>query len=481
MRGTNELGLGKLPPQAITEEEAILGALMLIKEALGEVQHLLFPSVFYRDAHQLIYSAILDLAKANNPVDIITVTGQLKKNETLDLIGGPFFITQLTNRVGGGGSLQHWTKTVMECWAKREMIQCAASILKEAYSDSFDIFNLIGSSDVMIQKINDSLISGEESDNYSDMVDKAVGNIINLSSNPNSLSGVPTGNHKLDNATGGWQRSDLIIMAARPGMGKTTRLLGFVKAALESGKSVAMFSLEMSSQQIIHKQINEASEIYINKLRTGNINSYELAKLKSSAEALKSRNFHLNQKGAVSPNYIRTACRRIKKKHGLDLVVIDYLQLCSPNERNRNSSKENEVSEVSAALKAIAKELDVPVIVLSQLNRDVESLPDKRPQLSHLRSSGSIEQDADIVLGMYRGSYYFDEMKQDVPFLVEKYEQMGYTEDDWLQASVIEFLKNRNGAIDNRVVERFNGALSRFSSDSNIEVKIQPDGQAAPF
>ncbi len=139
------------------------------------------------------------------------------------------------------------------------------------------------------------------------------------------------------------------------------------------------------------------------------------------------------------------------------------------------------MSEVSAALKAIAKELDVPVIVLSQLNRDVESLPDKRPQLSHLRSSGSIEQDADIVLGMYRGSYYFDEMKHDVPFLVEKYEQMGYTEDDWLQASVIEFLKNRNGAIDNRVVERFNGALSRFSSDSNIEVKIQPDGQAAPF
>lgn len=458
----SEFNYGKIPPQAIEEEDILLGAIMLVKEVLPEVQQMLFPEVFYKDANQRIYSAILELDKNNNPVDIVTVTNQLKKSGDLDIVGGPFHITTLTNRVGGAGSYEFIARLLLEKWAAREVINSAGEMMRSAYENDADVFSILSGSDNRIQKINDALLGGGKSDSYAQRVDNVVKATIELSKSPNTISGVPTGSKKLDLRIGGWQRTDLIIVAARPGMGKTTRALNFAIAPLMAGMSVAAFSLEMSAAQLIHKQINEDCELLIDQLRTGRLTPYEIEKLKKSAEILKSRKLHIDDTGAISPNHIRLICRKLKKKQGLDLIIVDYLQLMKPNERNRNSNKENDLSDITAAMKAIAKELDVPVILLSQLNREVETRNDKRPQLADLRGSGAIEQDADVVIGIYRGSYYYTEMHEDVKALLSVFSDYGITEEQWKNTSSLGILKNRNGRAGTTVLEMFRGDISRF-------------------
>jgi len=463
---------GYLPPQDTAMEEVILGQLLLVRDAFDIVSEMISGDMFYKEAHSLIYKAISELKIRREPVDVMTVTNELKKLNSLDLVGGPFAVTQLTNRVASGANIEAHCRILMEKYARRKVIELSQEQMKYAYDDTVDIFSILQHSDSSVQAINDRLTGSDITEDYASMVDNTVQVIEKISTGEEKISGIPTSSHKLDEVTGGWQKTDLIILAARPGMGKSTRALMMAKKALMTGKSVVMFSLEMGASQLIQKQINDTAEIPVKDLRTGNVNTYDLNRIKEAANELKKYNFHLIEKSAINLNYLTSTCRRIKKKHGLDLIIVDYLQLMRPTEYNKNRNTEAEVAEISAGLKMIAKDFDVPVIALAQLSRQVEQRADKRPNLSDLRSSGSIEQDADMVLFLYRPSYYYNEADKD-----PDYRDMN--PDDYQLLSELIISKHRNGDTGLMVQEKFKGNLSRFYSD-DFSGKITPN-ENVPF
>lgn len=468
--------LGYVPPQAIEIEQVVLGAMMLEKGSVDQVMELLPTDAFYKDTHQMIYSAIKKLSEAREPIDILTVTNALKKSGELDTIGGPFVITELTSRVASAANIEYHCRIILEKYARRKIMETAIESYKAAVDDTQDIFNILSFTDTSIQAVGDTLTGTGGEGEYQDMLTETVEKIETLAASDIKVSGVPTSNPKLDSITGGWQKTDLIILSGRPGSGKSTRALVIAKAALLAKKSVAMFSLEMSAQQIIHKQINDEAEVMVKDLRSGTLNQYDIAKIKEAAKRLYGHNFYLNDKSGINLNYISAVCRKRKKKFGLDLVVVDYLQLIRPVESYKGKSRENEVSEISSGLKRLAKDLDVPVIALSQLSRQVEQRADKRPSLSDLRESGAVEQDADVVFGLYRPSYYYTYL--DDP----DYKGESMPEDEYKMISELHILKNRNGETGIFIKEKFSGALSRFWSGEE-PTSITPNKQAegVPF
>lgn len=471
MRG-KRITEGLIPPQDIEMEQVVLGSLLLVRDAYDTVSELISQDVFYKESHGIIYAAISALRSRREPADIVTVTNELKKMGSLDLIGGPLAITQLTAKVASSHNIQSHCRILLEKYARREIIRQAIELHKFAYDESVDIFDVLSHADTATQAINDRLTGSDVSMSYQDIVDNTVSVIERISSGAEKLSGIPTSNHKLDEITGGWQNTDLIILAARPGMGKSTRALMMAKTALIHKKSVAMFSLEMGAGQLVQKQINESAEIPVKDLRTGNVNRLDMEKIKRSAEELKKYNFHLIEKSAINLNYLSSTCRRIKKKHGLDLIIVDYLQLMKANESVRGRNRENEVGEISSGLKSIAKDFDVPVIALAQLSRQAEQRADKRPMLSDLRESGSLEQDADMVLFLYRPSYYHTDVDGDPDY-------KGTDPNDYSMLSEMIISKHRNGDTGLMIKENFNGAVSRFWSD-NVPQKMSPN-EEPPF
>jgi replicative DNA helicase len=414
------LQYGKIPPQATDLEEAVLGALMLEKDALANVIDILKPEVFYKEAHQHIFEAIRNLFNRSQPVDILTVTSELKSMGMLDVVGGPFYIAQLTSRVVSAANIEYHTRIIVQKFIQRELIRISSEISTEAYEDTTDVFELLDKAESNLFNVSDTNLRRKYLDMQS-ILKEAILEIEKAkeASDHNEIStlGVPSGFTSLDRLTAGWQKSDLIILAARPSMGKTAFVLSMARnAAIDHGEPVAVFSLEMSALQLVMRLISMETELPSDKLRRGNLADHEWQQLNSRITKLEDAKIFIDDTPALSIFELRAKSRRLVAQHGIKLIIIDYLQLMTGNAENKGM-REQEISGISRALKGLAKELNIPVIALSQLSREVEKRPgSKKPILSDLRESGAIEQDADLVLFIYRPEYYkIDQFDDNTP------------------------------------------------------------------
>ncbi len=404
----NMLHMGKVPPQAIPLEEAVLGAIMLDKNALPTVLDILQPGSFYIEGHKFIYEAMLRLFEKTHPIDILTVHEELKSEGHIEQAGGPNYLVDLTNKVASAANIEYHARIIAQKHIQRELIRASTTIIKDSFDDTKDVFELLDDAERNLFDITQqNLNRGFES--IGTLALKAQKQLEELASKSEGLTGIPSGFTDLDRLTSGWQASDLIILAARPGMGKTAFTLSLAKnAAMDHQRPVAIFSLEMSNIQLVQRLISMEAEISSRKLRNGQLEAHEWQQLHSAVEKLSTVPIFIDDTPAINSFELRAKCRRLKMQHDIQLVVIDYLQLMSGNiDSKRSGTREQEISSISRALKGMAKELNIPVIALSQLSRAVETRGgEKRPMLSDLRESGAIEQDADIVSFIYRPEYY---------------------------------------------------------------------------
>ena len=458
---------GKVPPQALDLEEAVLGALMLEKDAVSAVIDILTPKVFYKDAHQRIFSAISRLFGKSDPIDILTVTNELKSTGELEMVGGPYYITMLTSRIASAANVECHSRIIQQKHIQRDLIHISSEIIKDAYEDTTDVFSLL-------DKAEQNLFSVSETNlrrNFEDMpslVRQAIDDIESAKDSDTHFRGVPSGFSDLDRITSGWQKSDLVILAARPSMGKTALALSMARnMSVDFKKPIAFFSLEMSAVQLVTRLISSESEIVSSKLKSGNLADHEWEQLNAKISNLSEAKIFIDDTPALSIFELRAKCRRLKQQHNIEMVFIDYLQLMTAGGDNKGN-REQEISQISRSLKALAKELDMPVLALSQLSRAVETRPgqSKRPILSDLRESGAIEQDADLVLFIYRPEYY-------------KIDQF---EDGSTTAGVTEVIiaKHRNGAVGD-VKLKFVDKFARFEDYNQGSNDFTPSDVQAGF
>ena len=402
---------GKVPPQAKELEEAVLGAIMLEKNAFDAVIEILKPECFYIDAHQRIYKAMQGLAHKNQPIDILTVAEELKTREELDMVGGAYYVTKLTNAVVSSAHIQAHSRIILQKFIQRELIRVSGEIIGDAYEDSTDVFDLLDDAETKLFEITNNHLR-KNFDTIDSVLVKTIQRIEDLRHKNEDFSGVPSGFASLDRVTYGWQNTDLIILAARPSVGKTAFALNLARnAALHASKPtpIAFFSLEMSSGQLVQRILSAESEIWLEKIARGKLEEHEMKQLYARGiQRLAQAPIFIDDTPALNIFELRAKCRRLKNKHNIGAIIIDYLQLMSGTGDNRSSNREQEISNISRNLKALAKELNVPIIALSQLSREVEKRKEgaKIPQLSDLRESGAIEQDADLVMFLYRPEYY---------------------------------------------------------------------------
>ncbi|MBC7867563.1 MAG: replicative DNA helicase [Gloeobacteraceae cyanobacterium ES-bin-316] len=405
---------GKVPPQAKELEEAILGAIMLEKSAFDTVIEILKPECFYVDAHQKIFKAMQGLAIKSLPIDMLTVVEELKLREDLEMIGGPYYVTKLTNSVVSSANIDAHSRIVLQKFIQRELIRISGEIIGDAYEDSTDVFDLLDNAEGKLFEITNNHLR-KNFDDIDSVLVKTFNRIEDMRNRKDEITGVPTGFPTLDKITYGWQPTDLIILAARPSVGKTAFALNLARTAAIRPKgddrpptAVAFFSLEMSSSQLVQRILSAESEIWLEKIARGKLEEHEMKQLyKNGFERLSKAPIFIDDSAALNIFELRAKCRRLKNKHNVGLIIIDYLQLMSGS-ADRNSNREQEISKISRDLKSLAKELQVPIIALSQLSREVEKRKEgnKMPQLSDLRESGAIEQDADLVMFLYRPEYY---------------------------------------------------------------------------
>jgi replicative DNA helicase len=458
---TNDMSsfvFGKVPPQASDLEEAVLGALMIDKDALPAVLDILRAESFYSDAHQAIYKAVLELFRNSKPIDLLTVTEEMRKMGTIDLLtSGPYYLVELTGRVGSAANIEYHARIIAQKHIQREMIRVSTGIIREAYEDTTDVFDLMDKAEQSLFAITETNLS-RSFEGMNTLASKLLKQIELLSQKEDGLTGVPTGFTELDRLTAGWQKSDLIIIAARPSMGKTAFTLSLARnAAMDFNKGVAFFSLEMSNLQLVQRLISMESEIPSSKLRNGQLEPHEWQQLHAAIERMSKAPIYIDDTPGINIFELRAKCRRLKAQHDIQLIMIDYLQLMSGgSDSSKSGNREQEISQISRALKGLAKELNVPVIALSQLSRAVETRGgSKKPQLSDLRESGAIEQDADIVGFIYRPEYY----------------QIMEDENGNSTKGMADILinKHRNGAL-GEVRLRFIGEFSKFADpeDANF-------------
>jgi len=401
---------GKVPPQAKELEEAILGAIMLEKSAFDTVVEILKPECFYVESHQRIFRAMQGLAIKSLPIDLLTVVEELKFREELDFVGGPYYVTKLTNAVISSANIDAHSRIVLQKFIQRELIRISGEIIGDAYEDSTDVFDLLDSAEGKLFEITNNHLR-KNFDDINTVLVKTIQRIEDMRNRQDSITGVPTGFTSLDRITYGWQSTDLIVLAARPSVGKTAFALNLARnAALHPTKptAVGFFSLEMSSSQLVQRILSAESEIWLEKIARGKLEEHEMKQLyKRGIDRLNNAPIFIDDSAALNIFELRAKCRRLKNKHNVGLIIIDYLQLMSGS-ADRNSNREQEISKISRDLKGLAKELQVPIIALSQLSREVEKRKEgnKMPQLSDLRESGAIEQDADMVMFLYRPEYY---------------------------------------------------------------------------
>lgn len=447
---------GKVPPQAIDLEEVVLGAMMIDKKGVDEVIVILHSEVFYKPAHQHIFEAIRTIYDNSEPVDLLTVSSQLKKNGKLDLAGGEFYLIQLTQKVSSSAHIEFHARIIIQKYIQRSLIKISNEIIEDSYNETTDVFDLLDTAESKLYEITQGNIK-RSSETAMNLVSEAKKRIEEIA-NKEGLSGVPSGFHKLDKITSGWQPSDLIVIAARPGMGKTALTLSMARnIAVEHNLPVAFFSLEMSSVQLITRLISSETLLSSEKLRTGNLEKHEWEQLNVKVKALETAPLFIDDTPSLSIFDLRAKARRLSSQHGIKLIIVDYLQLMTAGGNQKGGNREQEISTISRNLKALAKELNIPVIALSQLSRAVETRGGtKRPLLSDLRESGAIEQDADIVSFIYRPEYYkLDEWDDD-----EHSPTSG-------QAELI-IAKHRNGSL-GEIRLKFIGSLGKFENLEDFE------------
>lgn len=451
---------GKLPPQVTDFEEAVLGAMMIDKKGIDEVIDILQPDAFYKEGHKYIFEAIDQLFVGNQPIDLLTVSAQLRKNAKLDLAGGDAYLVSLTQKISSSAHIEFHSRVILQKFIQRSLIRISNEIIEDAYDETTDVFDLLDKAEAKLYEVTQGNIK-KSSETAQSLVAQAKKRIEEISTKE-GLSGLPTGFHKLDELTSGWQPSDLIIIAARPGMGKTAFVLSMARnIAIEAGAGVAFFSLEMSSVQLITRLISSETGLSSEKLRTGKLEKHEWEQLNVKVKDLERAPLFIDDTPSLSIFDLRAKARRLASQYGIKLIVIDYLQLMTAGGSQKGGgNREQEISTISRNLKALAKELDIPVIALSQLSRAVETRgTSKRPLLSDLRESGAIEQDADIVSFIYRPEYYKIEEWDD--------EFRSPT------AGQAEFIvaKHRNGGLDN-IRLKFLGMYGKFDNldeDARIE------------
>ena len=451
---------GKIPPQAVDLEEAVLGAMLIDKKGVDEVIDILQAEAFYKTSHQYIFESIFELFQASEPVDLLTVSNSLRKKGKLETVGGNPYLVQLTQKIASSAHIEFHARIILQKFIQRSLIKISSEIIENSYKESIDVFDLLDEAESKLYDVTQGNIK-KSSETAQSLVIQAKRRIEDISKRK-GLSGVSTGFEKLDQLTSGWQPSDLIIIAARPGMGKTALTLSMARnIAVLKEIPVAFFSLEMSSVQLITRLISAETGLSSEKLRTGKLAAHEWEQLNVKVGDLEKAPLYIDDTPSLSIFDLRAKARRLASQHGIKLIIIDYLQLMTAATNNKTGNREQEISTISRNLKALAKELDVPVIALSQLSRAVETRGGtKRPLLSDLRESGAIEQDADIVSFIYRPEYYgIDEWDDE-----ERSPSEG-------QAEFI-VAKHRNGGLDN-IRMKFIGHLGKFEDleqfDSSYE------------
>ena len=452
-----------LQPQALEVERAVLGALMNDLDAYAVVCEILSPESFYEQRNQLVYSAIRDLSLAEKPVDVLTVTDELEHQGCLDKVGGAIYIADLSNKVASSANIEYHARIIAHKFLARQLISFASDIETKAFDGSMDIDDLMQDAEGSLFELSRRNMKKDYTQ-IDPVISNAVEVIQKAAANKDGLTGVPTGYHKLDNITSGWQASDLVIIAGRPAMGKTSFALSMAKnIAADYKVPMAFFSLEMSNVQLVNRLISNCCEIQGSKILNGQLKPDEWERLDKRLNNLIGSPLYVDDTPGLSVFELRTKARRLVRDHGVKIIMIDYLQLMNANGM-RFSSRQEEVSTISRSLKQIAKELDIPILALSQLNRGVESregLEGKRPQLSDLRESGAIEQDADMVLFVHRPEYYHiyqDENGRDLHGMAQ-----------------IIIAKHRKGATGD-VLLNFRGEFTRFENPEDSNTNIENPG-----
>ncbi len=430
-------GKSKSLPQALDIEEAILGAILLDKKGLDEVIEILIPDVFYRPEHKEIFKVIKKLYHEAQPIDLYTISAQLKKEGKIEKIGGEYFLVFLTKKVVSSAHIEIYVRILQQKFILRSLIDISSKIIEKSYNDSIDVLELLSLAESNIFDISQNHIKKPYESSKS-LIHQAIERIktVELSK---GLSGISSGFKKIDAITSGWQKSDFIVIAGRPGMGKTAFMLTMARnIVVDNNVPVVIFSLEMSSIQLINRLISSETGFSSQKLRRGQLSNSEWEILYKKVRSLEEAPLFIDDTPSISVFDLRAKCRRLVSKRRVGLIFIDYLQLMTVGSGNKTFNREQEISIISRSLKALSKELDVPIIALSQLSRAVESRGgNKRPLLSDLRESGAIEQDADIVTFIYRPEYY--------GFINWDTEERS----PCLGEAEIIFAKNRNGLIDN--------------------------------
>ncbi len=455
---------GHLQPQAPELEEAVLGALMIEKDAYSLVSEILRPESFYERRHQLIYAAITALALRQEPVDILTVAQQLRSAGNLEEVGGPFYITQLSGKVASSAHIEYHARIIAQKFLARELISFTSNIQTKAFDETQDVDDLMQEAEGKLFEISQQNMKKDYTQ-INPVIQEAYEMLQKAAARTDGLSGLESGFTKLDQMTSGWQNSDLIIIAARPAMGKTAFVLSMAKnIAVNSREPVALFSLEMSNVQLVNRMIVNVCEIPGEKIKSGQLAPYEWQQLDYKIRGLYDAPLYVDDTPSLSVFELRTKARRLVREHGVKIIIIDYLQLMNASGMSFGSRQE-EVSTISRSLKGLAKELNIPIIALSQLNRGVESregIDGKRPQLSDLRESGAIEQDADMVLFIHRPEYYKiyqDDKGNDLRGMAE-----------------IIIAKHRNGAVGD-VLLRFRSEFARFQNPDDDMIVPLPGEQ----
>ena len=449
--GANEMG--KLPPQAQELEDSVLGALMIEKDAYGTVADLLRPEVFYKDQNRMVYEAIRELASKDQPIDMLSVAEKMKSQGTLDKAGGAIYLVELTRRVASTAHLRYHAEIVAQKATARDVIALAAKIEEMGYDETTDIKELMETAESGIFEISQRSQKRDVTQ-IDPIIEEAFKRMEKAAKNTGSISGIPSGFTALDKITSGWQTPDLVIIAARPAMGKTAFVLSMAKnIAVDRNIPVAIFSLEMSNVQLVNRLIMNVCELEGDRIKTGKMSQEETRRLNTKINIMKGKPLYLDDTPSLSIFELRSKARKLVHEHGVRMIIIDYLQLMNASGVSFGS-REQEVSIISRGLKGLAKELDIPIIALSQLNRGVEArqgVEGKTPQLSDLRESGAIEQDADLVCFIHRPEYYHlyndDKTGKDLRGLAQ-----------------IIVAKHRNGATDS-IWLRFRGKYAKFQNE----------------
>ncbi|MDR5588343.1 MULTISPECIES: replicative DNA helicase [Clostridium] len=432
-------------PQSIEAEQSVIGSMIIDKSAIAKVLESLEEEDFYRDGHKVIFRAILDMFRKDMGVDLITLLENLKSTEMLERAGGVTYITEISASVPTTANLSSYIKIVEEKSVLRKLIKASTSIIESSYNNQGEVENVLDGAEKRIFDIAEKKTS-KDFEPLSDVLERGFLEIERLFNNRGEITGVGSGFADLDSKTSGFQKGDMILIAARPSMGKTTFALNIAEhAALREGKSVVVFSLEMSKEQLAYKLLCSEANVDMLRLRTGELDDKDWENIARATGPLSKAKVYIDDTAGVSVMEMRSKCRRLKMEYGIDLIVIDYLQLMSGSTSSDN--RQQEVSEISRSIKALAKEMECPVIALSQLSRAPEQRADHRPMLSDLRESGSIEQDADIVMFLYRDEYYDKE-----------------TEDKNIAECII--AKQRNGPVGTAKL----AWLGQFSKFGNLDV-----------